>query len=48
MIHEFRRELLLEGDLTTAQRARMVEIADRCPVHKTLHSEMKVRTTLAD
>ncbi len=48
MIHEFRRELALDGDLTAAQRLRMVEIADRCPVHKTLHSEIKVRTDLAD
>ena len=48
MIHEFRRELGLDGDLTAAQRLRMVEIADRCPVHKTLHSEIKIRTDLAD
>jgi putative redox protein len=46
-IHKFNRELLLEGDLTEAQQARMLEIADRCPVHKTLHSEIKVRTRLA-
>ncbi len=46
-IHEFTRELLLEGDLTEAQRERMLEIADRCPVHKTLHNEIKVRTRLA-
>jgi len=46
-IHEFRRELILEGDLSGAQRERMLEIADRCPVHKTLHNEIKVRTTLA-
>ena len=48
MIHEFRRELVLDGNLTAAQRLRMVEIADRCPVHKTLHNEIKVRTDLAD
>lgn len=48
MIHEFRRELLLDGDLTAAERQRMVEIADRCPVHKTLHNEIKVRTELMD
>lgn len=47
MIHEFRRELVLDGDLTAAQQLRMVEIADRCPVHKTLHSEIKIRTDLA-
>ena len=46
-IHEFTRELLLEGDLTEAQRRRMLEIADRCPVHKTLHNEIRVRTRLA-
>ena len=39
------REILLEGDaLTAEQRARMLEIADRCPVHRTLHAEVKVRT----
>ena len=48
MIHEFRRQLILDGELTAAQRLRMVEIADRCPVHKTLHSEIKIRTDLAD
>ena len=48
MIHEFQRELLLDGDLTAEQRLRMVEIADRCPVHKTLHNEIKVRTDLTD
>ena len=46
MIDEFRRELLLDGDLTQEQRQRMLEIADRCPVHKTLHNEIKVRTKL--
>ena len=45
-IHEFRRTLTLAGDLSDAVRDRMVEIADRCPVHRTLHGEIKVRTTL--
>ena len=47
-IHEFRREIALEGQLTDAQRARMLEIADRCPVHRTLHNEIRVRSRLAD
>ena len=47
-IHEFRRELALAGNLPEAARLRMVEIADRCPVHRTLHGEIKVRTLLAD
>ena len=47
-IDEFRRVLEIEGDLDDAQRERMLEIADRCPVHRTMHSEVKVRTTLAN
>lgn len=46
-VDEFRRSLELEGSLTEEQRQRMVEIADRCPVHRTLHGEVKVRTELA-
>ncbi|MEO0576502.1 MAG: bifunctional alpha/beta hydrolase/OsmC family protein [Pseudomonadota bacterium] len=42
----FHRNVTLEGDLTDAQRARMMEIADRCPVHRTLHSDVQVRSTL--
>lgn len=47
-IDEFEREIELEGDLTEAQRQRLLEIADRCPVHRTLHSEVKIRTALSD
>ena len=47
-IDQFERELLLVGNLTDEQRHRMLEIADRCPVHRTLHGEVKVRTALAD
>ncbi len=47
-IDQFERELLLAGNLSDEQRRRMLEIADRCPVHRTLHSEVKVRTVLAD
>ncbi|MDJ0700318.1 MAG: alpha/beta fold hydrolase [Woeseiaceae bacterium] len=45
-IDEFRRSVELAGDLTDAQRQRMLEIADRCPVHRTLHGEIKVRSQL--
>ena len=47
-IDQFERKLVLTGDLTQEQRQRMLEIADRCPVHRTLHAEVKVRTALAD
>ena len=48
MIDVFDRELTIDGDLTHQQRQRMLEIADRCPVHKTLHNEIRVRTVLTD
>jgi putative redox protein len=47
-VDEFRRVITLAGDLTDDQRERMLEIADRCPVHRTLHGTAKVRSTLAD
>ena len=42
------KEVALEGDLDDAQRARLLEIADRCPVHKTISGEVKFRTRLAE
>jgi putative redox protein len=42
------REVVLEGPLDPAQRTRLLEIADRCPVHRTLHSEVVVRSQLAE
>jgi len=38
------RVLTLTGDLTDEQRERLIQIADRCPVHRTLHSEVTVDT----
>lgn len=40
------RELELTGRLTEEQRNRIVEIADKCPVHKTLTQGLTVTTTL--
>lgn len=40
------RDIRLIGALTEAQRARLLEIADRCPVHRTLHGTLEVRTSL--
>ena len=40
----FHREIEITGDLDDAQRARLLEIADKCPVHKTLHEPVVVRT----
>ena len=45
-IDTFTREIRLTGSLDNAQKKRLLEIADRCPVHRTLHSQTLVRTTL--
>jgi len=42
------REIAIDGDLSAEQRQRMLEIADRCPVHRTLESEIRVRSRLTD
>lgn len=42
------REIELTGELDQEQRARLLEIADRCPVHRTLHGEITVRTMLSE
>ena len=41
------REIELRGPLDDAQRARMLEIADRCPVHRTLEGPLEIPTRLA-
>lgn len=40
----FERSIRIEGDLTDEQRRKMMEIADKCPVHRTLHTPVVVRT----
>jgi putative redox protein len=42
------REVELEGRLDEAQRAKLLEIANKCPVHRTLHSEVWIPTRLAN
>ncbi len=40
------REIELEGELTDEQRQRLLSIADKCPVHKTLSSRIEIISTL--
>lgn len=47
-IDTFYRKIYFEGDLDDAQRARLLEIADKCPVHKTLLHSSRIETTLVD
>jgi uncharacterized OsmC-like protein/alpha/beta superfamily hydrolase len=46
-IDHFTREIGLEGQLDETQRGRLLEIADRCPVHRTLKNPAEITTTLA-
>ena len=46
-IDRITRTIEVTGELTDAQRQRLLEIADRCPVHHTLHSEVKIDSRLA-
>ena len=41
------RRISIEGDLTDAQRQRLLEIANKCPVHRTLEGDLRVRSELA-
>ncbi|WGH78155.1 bifunctional alpha/beta hydrolase/OsmC family protein [Jannaschia ovalis] len=45
-IDRFHRAIALTGDLDDAQRARLLEIADKCPVHRTLEAGARVETVL--
>jgi putative redox protein len=45
-IDRLERLVWLDGDLTEAQRTRLLEIADRCPVHRTLEGEIHIETRL--
>lgn len=45
-IDRIERQLTLEGPLDDAQRTKLLQIADKCPVHKTLTSEIRIETKL--
>lgn len=47
MIDQFERRLVLEGELSEDDRASLLRIADRCPVHRTLEASSHIVTTLA-
>jgi uncharacterized OsmC-like protein/alpha-beta hydrolase superfamily lysophospholipase len=47
MIDRIDRAITMEGKLNDEQRQRLMEIADKCPVHRTLHSEIDIHTVEA-
>jgi uncharacterized OsmC-like protein len=48
MLDQIDRSIVMEGALDAAQRKRLMEIADKCPVHRTLTSEIHIVTSAAD
>ena len=46
MLDRIEAELALDGQLTDDQKAKLFEIANRCPVHRTLTSEVNIQTRL--
>ena len=46
-VDHIERMITLEGDLTPEQRQRMLEIANKCPVYRTLTSNIQIESTIA-
>jgi uncharacterized OsmC-like protein len=47
LVDEINVEISLIGDLSESQRQRLMEIADHCPVHRTLLGEIQIRMSLS-
>jgi len=47
-IERITRTLTLRGELSDSERERLLEIADRCPVHRTIESKPQIVTVLGD
>jgi putative redox protein len=47
-IDTIEKELIIKGDLSQEQLDKLLDISKKCPVHRTLMSEMSINTTVAD
>jgi putative redox protein len=47
-LERFTREIEISGDLDVQQRSKLLQIADKCPVHRTLSSNIQIETKLVD
>jgi putative redox protein len=47
-IDKFLRVIEIKGDLDASQRKRLMEIADKCPVHRSLHSEIQIESIIKE
>jgi uncharacterized OsmC-like protein len=48
MLDQIERIISMDGALDAEQRKKLMEIADKCPVHRTLTSEIRIVTRSAD
>lgn len=48
LLDQIDREIALRGPLSDEQRTRLLEVANKCPVHKTLTSKVEIRTRLVE
>jgi putative redox protein len=48
MLDQIDRVISMEGNLDPEQRNKLMEIADKCPVHRTLTSEIHIVTSAVD
>ena len=46
MLDRIERDVRFEGPLSAEQHLRLLEIANKCPVHRTLTSEINIRTRI--
>ncbi|MCH8547223.1 MAG: OsmC family protein, partial [Balneolaceae bacterium] len=45
-VDHIEKEIILKGDLSDEQRERLLEISKKCPVHKTMSSEIRIESIL--
>jgi putative redox protein len=48
MLDQIERVISINGELDAEQRTKLMEIADKCPVHRTLTSEIRIVTKTGD
>ena len=46
--YQLQRTVGIEGDIGDADRAKLLEIANKCPIHRILEGDIEVRTALAE
>ncbi|QWE20430.1 OsmC family protein [Polynucleobacter sp. AP-Kolm-20A-A1] len=47
-VEKFSRDIQLMGNLTAEEKERLLEIADKCPIHKALAGEIQIKTQLVN